>query len=160
MRARGEDPKENMRRSIRADNAVIAGFTGVTFAVHTCRGGGGGRGGPGWHREGSYDAIAEELFNELQFDRFLLEYDSDAAGSFDALRFMPKGKMAVLGLASNHGEPETAGYLKQRLDEASRVLPLEQLALCPRCGMSNIDTEEHQWGKLRVLQEVADSVWR
>src|SRR5262249_47054595 len=71
MRARGEDPHQNMRRSIAADNAVIADFPGVTLAVHICRGGGGGRGGPGWHREGSYDAIAEELFSELRFNRFL-----------------------------------------------------------------------------------------
>src|SRR5262249_11926722 len=80
MQARGEDPSQNMLRSIAAENALIAGFPGVTFAVHICRGNGGGRGGPGWHREGAYEAIAEELFTQLNFDRFLLEYDSDAAG--------------------------------------------------------------------------------
>ncbi|MGH2520125.1 MAG: hypothetical protein ACRDF8_10005, partial [Chloroflexota bacterium] len=107
MRARGEDPDENLARSIQADNAIFAEFPDVTFGVHICRGGGGGRGGPGWHREGSYDAIAERLFSQLNCERFLLEYDGEAAGTFEALRFMPKGKTAVLGLVSNHGEVET-----------------------------------------------------
>ena len=159
MRERGEDPRVNMERSIRADNAVIAGFPDVTFAVHICRGNSGGRGGPGWHREGTYDAIAEQLFSELNFERFLLEYDSDAAGSFDALRFMPADRIAVLGLVSNHGEVESHAYLKERLSEASRILPLEQLALCPRCGLGSAPDEEYQWKKLRALQEVADEVW-
>jgi methionine synthase II (cobalamin-independent) len=159
MRARGEDPRANMERSILADNALIAGFPDVTFAVHICRGNSGGRGGPGWHREGTYDAIAEQLFSELNFDRFLLEYDSDAAGTFDALRFMPSDKVAVMGLVSNHGEVESAAYLEQRLAKAARILPLGQLALCPRCGMGSAQDEEQQWGKLRVIQEVATEVW-
>jgi 5-methyltetrahydropteroyltriglutamate--homocysteine methyltransferase len=160
MRERGEEPRANMERSITADNALIAGFPDVTFAVHICRGNPGGRGGPGWHREGTYDTIAEQLFSELNFDRFLLEYDSDAAGTFDALRFMPADKIAVLGLVSNHGEVESADYLKERLAEASRILPLEQLGLCPRCGLGSAPDEEHQWGKLRIVQEVAEGVWR
>jgi len=148
-----------MARSITADNAVIESFPDVTFAVHICRGNSGGRGGPGWHREGTYDAIAEQLYSELKFDRFLLEYDSEAAGTFDSLRFVPADKVAVLGLVSNHGEIESPAYLLDRLDEASRVLPLEQLALCPRCGMGAAPDEEHQWGKLSVIQAVADKVW-
>jgi 5-methyltetrahydropteroyltriglutamate--homocysteine methyltransferase len=159
MRERGEDPRANLERSIRADNALIAGFPEVTFAVHICRGNSGGRGGPGWHREGTYEAIAEQLFSELNFERLLLEYDSDAAGTFDALRFLPADKIAVLGLVSNHGDVETPDYLKARLEEASHVLPLEQLGLCPRCGMGSAPDEEHQWGKLRVIQEVAEEVW-
>lgn len=159
MRARGEDPRANMERSIKADNALIAGIPEVTFAVHICRGNPGGRGGAGWHREGTYDAIAEQLFAELDFDRFLLEYDSEAAGTFEALRFIPSDKFAVLGLVSNHGEVETPAYLKERLSEASRVLPIDQLGLCPRCGMASAPDEEHQWGKLRVIQEVAEEVW-
>jgi 5-methyltetrahydropteroyltriglutamate--homocysteine methyltransferase len=159
MHARGEDPRENLARSIQADNAVIAGFPDVTFAVHICRGNSGGRGGPGWHREGTYDAIAEQLFSELNFDRFLLEYDSEAAGTFEALRFMPDDKLAVLGLVSNHGEPESAEYLKQRLAEATQFLPLDQLAVCPRCGFGAAQTGEQQWAKLGVIQEVAEEVW-
>lgn len=160
MHARGEDPRANLKRSIRADNALIADFPGVTFAVHICRGNSGGRGGPGWHREGSYDAIAEQLFSELTFDRFLLEYDSEAAGSFDALRFMPGDKIAVLGLVSNHGEPETLDYLVRRLDEASRYLPLEQMGVCPRCGLGSSPSPEQQWAKLQAVQDLAEHVWR
>jgi 5-methyltetrahydropteroyltriglutamate--homocysteine methyltransferase len=160
MRDRGEDPDANLERSIRAENAIMEGFDDVTFGVHICRGGPGGRGGTGWHREGSYDAIAERLFNRLNAQRFLLEYDSEAAGSFDALRFMPEGKIAVLGLVSNHGEVETADYLRQRLGEASKFIPLEQVAICPRCGLGGSPTEDVQWGKLRVIQEVVEETWR
>jgi 5-methyltetrahydropteroyltriglutamate--homocysteine methyltransferase len=159
MRARGEDPRVNMARGIRADNALIASFPGVTFAVHICRGNSGGRGGPGWHREGTYDAIAEQLYAELAFDRFLLEYDSEAAGTFETLRFMGRDKVAVLGLVSNHGPVESPEYLKQRLTDASKVLPLEQLALCPRCGLGSAPNEDQQWGKLQVIQDVAEEVW-
>jgi 5-methyltetrahydropteroyltriglutamate--homocysteine methyltransferase len=158
MKERGEDPDANLQRSIQADNAVIADFPGVTFAVHVCRGNSGGRGGAGWHREGSYDAIAERLFTQLNFDRFLLEYDSELSGSFDALKYMPPGKMAVLGLVSNHGEVETPDYLKRRLDEASQFVSLDQVAICPRCGFGS-SPEEDMWGKLRVIQQVAGEVW-
>ncbi|HLF77984.1 MAG TPA: hypothetical protein VJB57_10910 [Dehalococcoidia bacterium] len=158
MKARGEDPMANMERSMAADNAVIAEFPGVTFGVHICRGGGGGRGGPGWHREGHYDDIAERLFNGLNFDRFLLEYDSEAAGGFEPLRFAPKGATVVLGLLSNHGEVESADYVKRRLEEASKFIDLDQAALCPRCGLNAV-SEETLWGKLGVLTQVAEEVW-
>jgi 5-methyltetrahydropteroyltriglutamate--homocysteine methyltransferase len=158
MRERGEDPAANLERSIRADNAVIAGFPGVTFGVHICRGNSGGRGGAGWHREGTYDDIAERLFSQLDFDRFLLEYDSDQAGSFEALRHFPKDKVAVLGLISNHGDVETPEYLHGRLEEASRCIDLDQAALCPRCGFGSAD-EATQWGKFEVMQRVAGEVW-
>jgi 5-methyltetrahydropteroyltriglutamate--homocysteine methyltransferase len=137
----------------------MEGFPDVTFAIHICRGITGGRGGPGWHREGTYDAIAERLFSGLCCQRLLLEYDSEAAGTFDALRFMGPDKVVVLGLVSNHGELESPEYLKRRLDEASAFVPLERLGLCPRCGLSASITEDQQWGKLQVIQDVADSVW-
>jgi 5-methyltetrahydropteroyltriglutamate--homocysteine methyltransferase len=160
MRGRGEDPDANLARGIAADNAVIAGFPGVTFAVHVCRGGGGGRGGKWVHRSGSYDAIAERLYGELNFRRFLLEYDSDAAGGFDSLRYMPAGKVAVLGLVSNHGDLETRDYLSRRLEEASRFIPVEQAALCPRCGFSySTSPEEVIWAKLALIRQLADEVW-
>ena len=158
MKDRGEDPDTNLLRSIKADNAVMAGFPGVTFGIHICRGNSGGRGGAGWHREGSYDEIAERLFTGLECDRFLLEYDSELSGTFDALRFIPPGKVAVLGLVSNHGEVETEEYLKRRLDEASQFVPLDQVAICPRCGFGS-SPEETQWDKLTVIQQVADDVW-
>ena len=160
MRSRGEDPDRSLARGIAADNALIAGFPGVTFAVHVCRGGGGGRGGDWVHREGSYDAIAERLYSELDFGRFLLEYDSDAAGGFDSLRYMPPGKVAVLGLVSNHGELETRGYLERRLDEATRYIPVEWAAICPRCGFgASNSSDEVVWGKLALIKELADEIW-
>jgi 5-methyltetrahydropteroyltriglutamate--homocysteine methyltransferase len=158
MKKRGEDPIANMERSIRADNAVMAGFPGVTFGVHICRGNSGGRGGAGWHREGSYDDIAERLFSQLNCDRYLLEYDSELSGSFEAIRFIPKDRIAVLGLVSNHGDVETPDYLKRRLEEASKFLPMEQLAICPRCGFGSED-EARQWGKIQTLVDVAKEVW-
>lgn len=161
MRARGEDPDASLARSIAADNAVIAGFGGVTFGLHICRGNQAGR----WHREGHYDAIAERLFTVLTHDRFLLEYDTDRAGSFDPLRFVPPGKTAVLGLVSSK-EPrlESADDVKRRIQEASRLLPIEQLALSPQCGFAsdltgNPLSEDDQWRKLELVREVATSVW-
>jgi 5-methyltetrahydropteroyltriglutamate--homocysteine methyltransferase len=159
MRARGEDPDQNLARSIKADNALSSGFDGVTFAIHICRGAGGGRGGTWFHREGTYDAIAERLYSQLEFDRFLLEYDSDAVGGFESLRFMPAGKMAVLGLVSNHGDVETKDYLKRRLEQASAYMNLDRVALCPRCGFSGAQDEETVWRKLALIREVADEVW-
>lgn len=159
MRSRGEDPRRNFERSIQADNAVIAGFPDVTFSVHICRGGGGGRGGWAFHREGHYDDIAEQLFNDTDFDRFILEYDGDHAGTFEPLRFMPTDKVAVLGLASNHGEPESPDYLRRRIDDAAGYVPVERLAISPRCGLSGIHSDEAQWQKLRTLVEVGAQVW-
>jgi 5-methyltetrahydropteroyltriglutamate--homocysteine methyltransferase len=155
MRARGEDPAANLERSIRADNAIIAGFPGVTFSLHVCRGNPPG----GWHREGFYDAIAERLFGGLDHQRLLLEYDSPRAGSFEPLRFVRKGTVAVLGLVSTKvAEVETLEFLLRRIDEASRYLPLEQLAISPQCGFGHFD-EDVQWRKLEVLLETARRVW-
>jgi 5-methyltetrahydropteroyltriglutamate--homocysteine methyltransferase len=118
-----------------------------------------------WHREGGYDAIAEKLFNGLRHDRFLLEYDTERAGTFEALRFVPKNKIVVLGLVSSKvPELESGDDLTRRISEASRYLPLEQLALSPQCGFSsnivgNLITEDDQWRKLALIQEVAAEVW-
>jgi methionine synthase II (cobalamin-independent) len=161
MRARGEDPMANFARSLKADAAVIANFPGVTFGIHLCR----GNQRSMWHREGSYDAIAERLFTQLPHDRFLLEYDSPRAGSFAPLRFMPKGKVAVLGLVSTKvPELETVDALKRRIDEAARHLPLEQLAISPQCGFAsdvvgNLITPDDQRRKLERVVETARQVW-
>ncbi len=161
MRKRGEDPAENFTRSLRADNELIRGFDGVTFGLHLCR----GNQRSMWHREGAYDAIAERLFNELHHQRFLLEYDSPRAGSFEPLRFVPKGKIVVLGLVSTKvPELETVDALKRRIEEASRYLPLEQLALSPQCGFAsefvgNLISEDDQRRKLEVVVETARQVW-
>ena len=161
MRARGEDPKENFSRSLKADNALIDGFDGVTFGIHLCR----GNQRSMWHREGSYDDIAERLLNELRHDRFLFEYDTPRAGGFEPLRFLPKGKIIVLGLVSTKvAELETVDGLKRRIDEAGRHVPLEQVAISPQCGFSsdvvgNLISEDDQKRKLEVVVEAARQIW-
>lgn len=161
MRGRGEDPAKSMERSIAADNAVIAGFPGVTFGMHICR----GNERSMWHREGSYDAIAERLFNGLNHQRLLLEYDTERAGGFEPLRFVPKGKIVVLGLVTTKkGDLESEDGLRRRIDEAARYIPLEQLALSPQCGfasglLGNLLTEDEQWRKLELVQRVSAKVW-
>ena len=162
MRAHGENPDRNLDRAIEADNALMAGFPGVTFGVHVCR----GNRQSMYHREGHYDAIAERLFSGLAAQRLLLEYDSERAGSFAPLRFVPKGKIAVLGLVSTKlAELEDAATLERRLDEASQMLPLDQLALSPQCGFAsslagNQLAEDDQWRKLDRVRAVAEQVWR
>jgi 5-methyltetrahydropteroyltriglutamate--homocysteine methyltransferase len=161
MRARGEDPEQNMERSIRADNQVIADFPDITFGIHLCR----GNRQSMWHREGSYDAIAEKLFNGLNHPRLLLEYDTERAGSFAPLRLVPKGKIVVLGLITTKvGRVETVDELRRRIDEAARYIPIEQLALSPQCGfassiMGNLLSEDEQFRKLDVMVETAGKVW-
>jgi 5-methyltetrahydropteroyltriglutamate--homocysteine methyltransferase len=171
MRSRGEDPERNFQRSIDADNAVIEGFPGVTFGIHICRGNARtvdpktGKLVPQWHREGSYDAIAEKLFNTLKHQRILLEYDSERAGSFEPLRLVPKDKIIVLGLVSTkNSDMETVDDLKRRVDQAGKFLPLDQLALSPQCGFGGIDSkvlsEDEMWKKLDTIVETARQVWR
>jgi methionine synthase II (cobalamin-independent) len=162
MRSRGEDPVKNFERSIRAESQVVQNLgEDVTTAIHLCR----GNQHSMWHREGSYDAIAERLFNELPHDRFLLEYDTPRAGSFEPLRFVPKGKVVVLGLVSTKGpELEKLDDLKRRIDEAAKFIPLDQLAISPQCGFAsdivgnriNIDEQRR---KLERVVETARQVW-
>lgn len=170
MRDRGEDPDENMERSMRADNAVIAGFPNLTFGIHLCRGNPRGRDSktgqvvPRWHREGFYDAIAERLFTGLDHQRFLLEYDSERAGGFEPLRFVPKGKIVVLGLVTTKSAKlETVDDLKRRIDEATRYIPLDQLALSPQCGFGGMFSvvldQDDQWRKLERIMETVEQVW-
>jgi len=161
MKASGVDPIAQMERSMHADNAVMAGIPNVLFGIHLCR----GNVRSMWHREGAYDAIAERLFNGLDHHRLLLEYDTERAGGFEPLRFVPKNKTVVLGLVSTKvPQLETADDLKRKLDNASRFIPLEQLALSPQCGFSsnivgNLITEDDQWRKLELIQKVAAEVW-
>jgi 5-methyltetrahydropteroyltriglutamate--homocysteine methyltransferase len=161
MRARGEDPMENFSRSLRADADLIQGFPGVTFGIHLCR----GNQRSMWHREGAYDAIAERLFTDLPHDRFLLEYDSPRAGGFEPLRFVPKGKVAVLGLVSTKvPQLESLDELRQKVDAAAKYVPLERLAISPQCGFAsdvvgNLLTEEEQRRKLELVVEAARAIW-
>ena len=161
MRSRGEDPQENFSRSLKADNAMLAGFNDVTFGIHLCR----GNQRSMWHREGSYDDIAERLLNELNYDRFLFEYDTPRAGGFEPLRFLPKGKLVVLGLLSTKVAPlEPVDELRRRIDEAAKFVPIEQLAISPQCGFSsdivgNLISADDQRRKLERVVEVARQVW-
>jgi 5-methyltetrahydropteroyltriglutamate--homocysteine methyltransferase len=172
MRARDEDPDENLERGIAAENAVIAGFDGVTFGLHICRGNprgtdpATGKIMPQWHREGAYDGIAERLFSGLMHQRLLLEYDSERAGDFTPLRFVPKDKIAVLGLVTTKSaDLESKDELKRRIDDAARHLPLEQMALSPQCGFNSGGdrglqlTEDEQWRKFERILETAEEVW-
>lgn len=170
MTARGEDPDANLARSIDADNAVIAGFDDVVFGLHVCRGNPRtrdpktGKIVAQWHREGKYDAIAEQLFTGLKHQRLLLEYDSERAGDFTPLRFVPKDKIAVLGIVTTKdAETESKDALKRRIDEAARYLPLDQLSLSPQCGFGglspNVMDPADQWRKLARIVETAAEVW-
>jgi 5-methyltetrahydropteroyltriglutamate--homocysteine methyltransferase len=171
MRSRGEDAERNLQRSIAADNALIDGFPGVTFGIHICRGNARttdpvtGKLVPQWHREGSYDAIAERLFYSLKHHRLLLEYDSERAGGFEPLRLVPKDKVVVLGLVTTKSSDiEPLDDLKRRIERASKYLPLDQLALSPQCGFGGIDSkvmsEEEMWRKFERIVETAAEVWR
>jgi 5-methyltetrahydropteroyltriglutamate--homocysteine methyltransferase len=157
------DPAQMLTASLAADNACFAAAKRprVTLAIHLCR----GNNRSHWYAEGGYDAIAERLFHELDVDRFLLEYDDERSGSFEPLRFVPKGKTVVLGLISTkRAKLERKEELLRRIDEAAKVLPMEQLALSPQCGFAstiegNLLTEADQWAKLQLVVETAREVW-
>jgi 5-methyltetrahydropteroyltriglutamate--homocysteine methyltransferase len=161
MRKRGEDPAASFSRSLRANAELMKGFEGVTFGIHLCR----GNQRSMWHREGAYDTIAERLFNELPYQRFLLEYDSPRAGSFAPLRFVPRDKVVVLGLISTKvAELESVDTLVRRVEEASKYVPVENLAISPQCGfgsdvVGNLISEDDQKRKLERVVEAARRIW-
>jgi 5-methyltetrahydropteroyltriglutamate--homocysteine methyltransferase len=159
----GMDPEQALDEAIRADNAClqITKRGGVIFAIHLCRGNNQSQ----WYAEGGYDPIAEKLFNLLNVDTFLLEYDSERAGTFEPLRFVPKDKTVVLGLISSKvPQLEPQRDIIRRIEEASRYVPLENLALSPQCGFAstmegNLLTEDEQWRKLELVADTARQVW-
>jgi methionine synthase II (cobalamin-independent) len=158
------DPEAALDDAIKVDNSALDGVTGRpgTFTcIHLCRGNNRSQ----WYAEGGYDPIAEKLFTELNVDAFSLEYDTPRSGSFEPLRFVPKGKTVVLGLVSTKvGEIESADAIAGRIEEAAQYLPLEQLALSPQCGFAsmaegNLVSEDEQWRKMDLIVEVAQRVW-
>ncbi len=158
----GEDPATLPRTYAKLLNDTIAGRPAdMTVCMHLCRGNFAGA----WIAEGGYEPIAELLFNDIGVDGYFLEYDSERAGGFAPLRFLPKGKIAVLGLVTTKSaKRETKDELKRRIDEASRYAPLEQLALSPQCGFSsgiggNAMTVDDEIAKLELVVEVAREVW-
>jgi 5-methyltetrahydropteroyltriglutamate--homocysteine methyltransferase len=159
---RGDDPQMLPHIYARMINAAISDVPpDMTKAMHLCR----GNFQSSFVASGGYEPVAEILFNEIDIDAYFMEYDSDRAGGFEPLRFVPKGKMVVLGLVtSKSGTLEEKDALKRRIDEAAKFVDLDQLCLSPQCGFAsseegNILAEDEQWAKLRRIVEVADEVW-
>ncbi|PRB03962.1 5-methyltetrahydropteroyltriglutamate--homocysteine S-methyltransferase [Microbacterium sp. MYb64] len=145
-------------------NRVLAGKPDdLVVTTHVCR----GNFRSTWISSGGYEPVAEQLLDVVEYDGYFLEYDSDRAGGFEPLRYLPKGdKTVVLGLVtSKSGEPEDPSVVKRRIDEAAAFAPLEQLALSPQCGFAsteegNVLTEDEQWAKIRSVVDIAADVWR
>jgi 5-methyltetrahydropteroyltriglutamate--homocysteine methyltransferase len=158
----GEDPEALPATYAKLLNDCIAGRPqDMVVAMHLCRGNFAGA----WMAEGGYEPIAELLFNQIGVDAYFLEYDSPRAGGFEPLRFLPKGKTAVLGLVTTKTPKlEAKDDLKRRIDAAARFVPLEQLALSPQCGFSSgiggeTMTPDDQWRKLELVVETAREMW-
>jgi 5-methyltetrahydropteroyltriglutamate--homocysteine methyltransferase len=161
-RSRGDDPDDLPHRYAKFINRVVSKKpAGMTLAVHLCR----GNFKSTWAAQGGYEPVAEALLSEMQVDAYFLEYDDARSGDFRPLRFLPKGKVVVLGLVTTKlGELERKDDLKRRIDEAARFVPLEQLALSPQCGFSstvhgNKIAVDAQRDKLRLVVETAAEVW-
>jgi 5-methyltetrahydropteroyltriglutamate--homocysteine methyltransferase len=159
---RGDDAEHQHLRYIRQINAALAGRpAGLTVTTHMCR----GNFRSSWAAEGGYDFVAEALFSELDVDGFFLEYDDERSGGFAPLRFVPAGKIVVLGLVTTkRGALESRDELKRRVEEASRYVPLEQLCLSPQCGFSstvegNVLGYDEEVAKLALIVETAAEIW-
>ena len=143
------------------NEALSARPDGMAVTTHMCR----GNFRSSWAAEGGYDFVAEALFNELEVDGFFMEWDDERSGGFEPLRFVPKGKLVVLGLVTTkRGELEAKDELKRRIDEASRFVDVDQLCLSPQCGFSstvegNELSYDDQVAKLRLIVETAHEVW-
>jgi 5-methyltetrahydropteroyltriglutamate--homocysteine methyltransferase len=141
--------------------AVSDAPAGMTTAMHLCR----GNFQSSFVASGGYEPVAEILFNAIDIDAYFMEYDSERAGGFEPLRFVPKDKTVVLGLVtSKRGSLESKDVLKRRIEQAAKFIDLEQLCLSPQCGFAsteegNILTEDEQWAKLHLIVDVADEVW-
>ena len=159
---RGEDAEHLHLRYIRQVNDAVGGRPDtLAVTTHMCR----GNFRSSWAAQGGYDFVAEALFSELNVDGFFLEYDDERSGGFEPLRFVPKGKMVVLGLVTTkRGQLENPDDLKRRIDEAAKFVPLDQLCLSPQCGFSstvegNVLSQQEQEAKLALVVQVARDVW-
>ncbi|MBZ5635571.1 MAG: methionine synthase [Acidobacteriia bacterium] len=160
----GVNPDDALSEAIKADNACLEGARrdGVVLAIHLCRGNNRSQ----WYAQGGYDPIAEKVFSQLDVDAFLLEYESERAGTFEPLRFVPRNKTVVLGLVSSKlPQMEPQDQVVRRIEEATKYVPLENLALSPQCGFAstmegNLLTEEEQWSKLGLVAKTARQVWK
>src|SRR6185437_2497058 len=159
---RGEDADHLQLRYIKQVNNAIAGRPeGMAVTTHMCR----GNFRSSWAAEGGYDFVAEALFSELNVDGFFCEWDDERSGGFEPLRFVPRGKMVVLGLVTTkRGELENPDVLKRRIEEAAKFVPVDQLCLSPQCGFSstvegNVLSYEQEVAKLELIVKVAQDVW-
>jgi 5-methyltetrahydropteroyltriglutamate--homocysteine methyltransferase len=159
---RGEDPAKLPSIYAGLINAAVSGApAGMTVCMHLCR----GNFQSTFVASGGYEPVAEILFNQINVHGYFMEYDSERAGGFEPLRFVPKGKTVVLGLVtSKSGKLESKDEIKRRIDEATKYVALDQLCLSPQCGFAsteegNLLAEDEQWAKLRMIVEIADEVW-
>ena len=162
LRGRGDDPDKLLDVYADLVNAACAGRTpGMTISMHLCR----GNFRSTWMAQGGYEPVADILFNKMNVDAYFMEYDTDRAGGFEPLRFLPKTKHAVLGvMTSKTGALEGKDQLERRIDDASKFASLDQLCLSPQCGFAsteegNLLAEDEQWAKLSRCVEVAEKVW-
>jgi 5-methyltetrahydropteroyltriglutamate--homocysteine methyltransferase len=162
MASQGEDAEHLHEKYIKNINRALADRPeGMAVTTHMCR----GNFRSSWVAEGSYDFVAEALFGELSVDGFFLEYDDARSGGFEPLRFVPKGKMVVLGLVTTkRGDLEAKDELKRRIEDASQYVDIDQLCLSPQCGFSstvegNVLTHDEQVAKLELIVETAREVW-
>ncbi len=159
-RKRGNDPDRLLDRCVELDNAVIGNHPGITFGIHLCRGNNQSK----YYASGGYDPISS-VFSRTRFNRFLLEYDDERSGGFEPLSHVPEDRTVVLGLiTSKKPKLESKDELKQRIEDASKYVPLERLALSSQCGFAsteegNLLTPEQQAAKLRLVSETAREVW-
>nr|BBH95776.1 5-methyltetrahydropteroyltriglutamate--homocystei ne S-methyltransferase [Thermogemmatispora argillosa] len=159
-RQRGNDPEKLIDRCIELDNAIIDGHPGITFGLHICRGNNQSK----FYASGDYEPIAR-IFQKTHFQRFLLEYDDARSGGFEPLRHMPEDRFVVLGLVTTKKpQLESRDELRRRIEEATRYIPLERLALSPQCGFAstiegNRLSLEDQRRKLELVASVAREVW-
>jgi methionine synthase II (cobalamin-independent) len=161
---RGDNPDELPAHYARATNAALEGKPAdLVVTSHSCR----GNFRSTWIAEGGYEPVAERLFNDVNLDGYFLEWESERAGGLEPLRYVPKGnKIVVLGLVSSKiGALEAKDAIKRRIDEATKYVALDQLALSPQCGFAsteegNVLSEDEQWAKLRFVVEVANEVWK
>lgn len=162
LEERGETWQGTLDLYVGIINRVVRDLPpGLRMGIHLCRGNRGGQ----FHAEGGYDLVAQKMFNELDIDLFYLEYDSERAGGFEPLAVVPQGKSVVLGLVSTKtGEMEDRAALMARIEAASKLMPLDNLALSPQCGFASVDTgnpitPQQQEAKLRLVADVAKEVW-
>jgi 5-methyltetrahydropteroyltriglutamate--homocysteine methyltransferase len=160
--ARGDDPDKLPMVYADMINAAMSDIPAdMTISMHLCRGN-----FRSTHvASGGYEPVAEILFNTIKVHGYFMEYDTERAGGFEPLRFVPKGKTVVLGLVtSKAGQLESRDLLRRRIDEAAKYVPIDQLALSPQCGFASTEegntlAEDEQWAKLRMIVELADEVW-